>query len=354
MPSDQDAAIAAFLQSELRRRRLDEVPAVTAAEWLAHEGLLVDSAQRPGLPLRKRLREGQIEGAVQRPAAPHGRWFIVRLDGPGRPHPTADDDSEERDRSATNEQDASAGIDSETTETSVTGEGDPDEFDEALEGEIVEGDEGEKLQVPPGLLRQLFAEPAHAPELLAMRAVEQFAKRAERDVRILRERNPGVPDRKLAIYFKQKYSRAARWEGAGTGAAGIFGVPADLALLAWIQSRLVLTIAAAYGHDMTDHKERAAELLVIQGIHAGVEVARRKLEGAAMKTATRLILRHLRKQALTLVKQLSRVVGITFTRKALLEKGVPLLSIPISAGVNYVSTRLLANRAIKFYDTEVR
>ncbi len=73
-----------------------------------------------------------------------------------------------------------------------------------------------------------------------------------------------------------------------------------------------------------------------------------------MRAATRLILRHLRKQALTLVKQLFGVVGIKFTRKALLEKGVPLLSIPISAGVNYMSTRLLANRAIKFYDTEIR
>jgi EcsC protein family len=74
--------------------------------------------------------------------------------------------------------------------------------------------------------------------------------------------------------------------GAGTGVAGIVALPADLALLAWIQSRLVLSIAAAYGHDMTDHKERAAKLLVIQGVHAGIEVARRKLEGVAMRAAT--------------------------------------------------------------------
>jgi hypothetical protein len=52
--------------------------------------------------------------------------------------------------------------------------------------------------------------PPHAPELLAMRSLEQFAERAERDVRLLRERNPGVSNRQLAVYFKHKYSRAAR------------------------------------------------------------------------------------------------------------------------------------------------
>lgn len=322
-PSDRDAAITAFVQSELHRRGLQEVDAVTAASWLADAGVLNDSGQRPGLPLRKRLREGQIGGAEQRPAASHGRWFIVRID-------TSDDS------------------------TVVFREGDPEEFDEELKGEIVEPeDPGDKLEVPPGLLRRMLADPAHAPELLATRAVEQYAQRAERDVRLLRERNPGVSERELAVYFKKKYSRAARWEGAGTGAAGIFGLPADLVLLAWLQNRLVLSIAAVYGHDMSDHKERAVELLVIQGVHNGREVARRGLERAAAKAARKLILRHLRKESLVVVKQLFRVVGITFTRKALLEKGVPFISIPISSGVNYLSTRLLANQAIKFYDTEI-
>jgi len=46
-------------------------------------------------------------------------------------------------------------------------------------------------------------------------------------------------------------------------------------------------------------------------------------------------------------------VGFKFTRKALLEKGVPLVAVPVSAGVNQVSTQLLANSAIKFYDTTI-
>lgn len=231
--------------------------------------------------------------------------------------------------------------------------GDPAQFDEELTVQIVDPDDPGRLDVPPGLLRRVLADPAHAPELLAARAVSQLADRAERDVRLLRERNPNATDRQLAVYFKRKYSRAARWEGAGTGTAGLFGLPADLVLLAWIQNKLVLSIAAIYGHDMSDHTDRASELLMIQGVHNSRDVARRALVSAAQDVGKRLVLKYLRKDALLLVKQMFRVVGVKFTRKALLEKGIPLVSVPISAGVNDVSTRLVANQAIKFYDTTI-
>jgi hypothetical protein len=66
-----------FLQAELARRRLTEVRAVEAARWLDAAGLLSDSPNRAGLPLRNLLREGVIDGSDQRPAREHGRWFIV-------------------------------------------------------------------------------------------------------------------------------------------------------------------------------------------------------------------------------------------------------------------------------------
>ena len=68
-----------FLQRELRRRRLHEVPAVEAASWLQHAHLLPDSRSRPGKPLRDLLRAGAIRGSDQRPAKSNGRWFITRL-----------------------------------------------------------------------------------------------------------------------------------------------------------------------------------------------------------------------------------------------------------------------------------
>jgi hypothetical protein len=70
-------AINDYLQAELKRRQLAEVPAVEAARWLDGAGLLADSAARPGLPLRNLLRDGVIVGSDQRPPRLWGRWFIV-------------------------------------------------------------------------------------------------------------------------------------------------------------------------------------------------------------------------------------------------------------------------------------
>ena len=246
-----------------------------------------------------------------------------------------------------------SGIKSSARDSIVLRQGDPNEFDEQDRTAIIPPGGTSDISVPPGLLRRLLANPADAPALLAARAVEQLASRAVRDVRLIRERNPQATDLELALYFKRKYSRAARLEGAGTGAVGIFGLPVDLVALAWIQNRMVLSMAAVYGHDMTDHRDRAADLLILQGVHNAREPAIRAIVKASEKALARVILRHLRKEALVLVEQLFRVVGFKFTRKALLEKGVPLVAVPISAGVNQLSTQLLANSAIKFYDTTI-
>jgi TDG/mug DNA glycosylase family protein len=69
--------IDAYLQEYLRANGLYELSAVDAAEVLDAAGLLPDSASRPGLPLRKLLRERRICGAVQ---LANGRWFIHRAD----------------------------------------------------------------------------------------------------------------------------------------------------------------------------------------------------------------------------------------------------------------------------------
>lgn len=76
------ARVNSVLQSELQRRSLDEVGAVEAALWLEAAGVLAGSASRPGLPLRRLLRAGSIDGAEQRPASSHGRWYIKAADAP--------------------------------------------------------------------------------------------------------------------------------------------------------------------------------------------------------------------------------------------------------------------------------
>lgn len=74
-------AVNSALQDELRRRGLGEIGSVEAARYLEAAGILADSASRPGLPLRRMLRAGQIAGAEQRPAALYGRWYIKAVAG---------------------------------------------------------------------------------------------------------------------------------------------------------------------------------------------------------------------------------------------------------------------------------
>ena len=83
-----NAKISEFLRDRLRTRPLDRVSAVEAARWLDAAGILRDNPEKPGLPLRKRLRErdGSIIGAQQEPNKPHGRWYIYRVARPGRRH----------------------------------------------------------------------------------------------------------------------------------------------------------------------------------------------------------------------------------------------------------------------------
>ena len=72
--------INAHLQSRLRKESRKEVPAVEAAIWLDAAGVLPDSRARPGLPLRRLLRDGFITGQEQRPNVRSGRWWIRRCD----------------------------------------------------------------------------------------------------------------------------------------------------------------------------------------------------------------------------------------------------------------------------------
>lgn len=67
-----------FLPEELRRRGLDSVPAVPAADWLDAAGLLAYRKARAGVNLRERCRLGRMVGSRQVPDRKKGRWFIDR------------------------------------------------------------------------------------------------------------------------------------------------------------------------------------------------------------------------------------------------------------------------------------
>src|SRR5262249_61886775 len=76
----------------------------------------------------------------------------------------------------------------------------------------------------------------------------------------------GEDGRTLGKMAKARHAQLARIEGAATGWGGFITFIPDLVGLAWIQSRLVFYIAAAYGFDPRDPM-RPAELLVLTGLY---------------------------------------------------------------------------------------
>ncbi|MEU4244929.1 hypothetical protein [Actinoplanes sp. NPDC026619] len=113
---------------------------------------------------------------------------------------------------------------------------------------------------------KLVADPGHAPELLAIAAVEAFGPRAREWVNRTREAYPAAGDRAIARLAKQQFTR---FGGLGSVFGAVAGSYAPITLLgtaAVTHAELVLHLAAAYGLDPTD-PERAVDLLVVTRVH---------------------------------------------------------------------------------------
>lgn len=228
---------------------------------------------------------------------------------------------------------------------------------EEINAEPTEAERDDVRHLPEGLWNRLRSDPVRSPQYLALAAVDRWGVQAREFGERIHKRYPDASPAELAEMVKTRHALLARMEGAAAGVpasvAPVAGAAAavlpDLATLAWIQSRMVVHIAAVYGHDTTD-REMAAELLVLQGFYTTTDAARVALTEASKRVATRLINLYIKGSTLTLLRQLFKYVGIKFTRVGLL-KAVPFVAIPLGAAVNEASTRSLAKRAIKFYDT---
>ena len=143
--------------------------------------------------------------------------------------------------------------------------------------EPLEREDRRQRELPPSLWERLRADPVRAPEYVALAASERHAPAAAAWV-AERKRMYAHSPAELAQMAKRKHAALARFGGAATGVGGIVTVIPDLAAAAWIQSRLVFFIAAAYGYDPYDPM-RPAELLVIRGLYPDPQTARRALDG---------------------------------------------------------------------------
>jgi hypothetical protein len=199
--------------------------------------------------------------------------------------------------------------------------------------------------IPASLWERLRADPVRAPEYVALAASDRHAPAAAEWARDKRSRY-AVSGAQLGQMAKRRHATLARLEGAATGVGGIFTAAPDIVLLAWIQSRLVFFVAAAYGFDPYD-RMRPAELLVLRDLYETPEDARRALDGIGTSMAVAYVGNRARREE-ALAKRLARFVG----RRAVRRLGgrlVPGFAILVNAVGNERETRALADRAIAFY-----
>jgi len=199
--------------------------------------------------------------------------------------------------------------------------------------------------LPPGLLEALRRDPLRAPEHLALAAQAQHAPQAEAWVAQRRARY-AASGRELAVMAKKRHASLARLAGAATGVGGVVTLLPDLALAAWIQSRLVFFVAASFDLDPRDPM-RPAELLVLRDLYPDAQTARRALDGVGTSVAE-AYLRRGEGQDQALVTRLARFVGRS-TAKSLGRRLVPGFAIAFNAVGNERETRALADRAIAYY-----
>jgi hypothetical protein len=201
--------------------------------------------------------------------------------------------------------------------------------------------------IPDSLWARLRADPVRAPEHVALAASEMHAPAAA-DWAAEKRGRLAVSGPELARMAKRRHAAMARFEGAATGVGGIFTAVPDIVLLAWIQSRLVFFVAAAYGFDPRD-RMRPAELLVLRDLYPDPETARRALDGLGKTVAEAYLgtrLERTREQAM-LSRLLLFVGKRTATRAA--RRLIPGIGMIFNAAANERDTRALADRAIKFY-----
>ncbi|MBM6404618.1 EcsC family protein [Phycicoccus sp. CSK15P-2] len=221
---------------------------------------------------------------------------------------------------------------------------------------------------PLPLAKDLVAAGADAPRKMVGWVLERDGAGIARQVEADR-RKPDFSTEEYVKKIQHSHVRLARSEGAGAGmatalaefggaaAAGPAGaitgaavtIVADLALLSRIQIRQTLTIAAAYGFDLSATSDRAYEIMSLHSLEATTsKSAIGAGQKAGQRVGKRLLERYLRGPALEAVKGMFRLVGVNFTRAALV-RSLPLVNVPVNAAVADVTTRRVGTKAANYY-----
>jgi hypothetical protein len=179
--------------------------------------------------------------------------------------------------------------------------------------------------------------------LIALAAAERLAPGAERWA----AEHSSQPPAKTARRAVKRHIRVARTEGAVAGLAGAWGIAPDLAALAWLESRMVLHVAAAYGFD-PHHPMRPAELLTLQGVYPTAQDARAALDGVGRHMAIAYAEGKMSGGDGKLRARLLKMVGERVAHRAA-GKLIPGVASPINAIQNGNAVAELGEKTIRFY-----
>lgn len=157
--------------------------------------------------------------------------------------------------------------------------------------------------------------------------------RAKARVAELRVRHPTAPELELA---RRLIGEKRKWAAAGGFAGGLFGLgslPAELALVRWLQLSLIVDVAVLFGRNVKSARAREEMLDILQqGITAS-----RTAAGSSRTAAGRLAERLLASRG-------TRTLG----------RALPVLSSPITAAVNARDLQLVGEEAVRRYQAVPR
>jgi hypothetical protein len=210
----------------------------------------------------------------------------------------------------------------------------------AMPTQVAVSSTGGAAQPQPTIFSKVAADPGHAPELLALAAVQSIGPRAKEWAKRTREAYPKATDAAVARLAADQFTRFTSPTSIVTALTGSYAPSTLIATTALTHARVILHVAAAYGIDPTD-EARAADLLVLTRIQPSREDAEAALAAARRKQA-----------ATDTVKRIARMVATNaagWVAVKLVSRYFPGTSLLAAALVSRSSARNMAERATTYY-----
>ena len=173
--------------------------------------------------------------------------------------------------------------------------------------------------------------PASLKRLASLRmedVVALEAKRARTRMKTLRMRYPSAGPRELGQHAIESTKGLASLSGSVSGVFGLVSVPADLVVIAWLDTRMLADIATAYGVDLRFRRART-ELLDVLGEANGVGPIKRSGP-----------------------KMLGKVAAVLAEKGGFksLGRAMPLVAAPVTAWLNNHHVQMVGEAALRQYD----